>query len=64
MKLRYMLASTDEEFEKRIEAIKERRKRFESGIRNDDPLTTEKIGGNDATVNRTIVDFSESDVES
>lgn len=64
MKLRYMLASTDEEFEKRIEAIKERRKIFESGIRNDDPLTTEKIDGNDATVSRTIVDFHESDVES
>ncbi|EXB37124.1 hypothetical protein L484_018547 [Morus notabilis] len=64
MKLRYMLASTDEEFEQRIEAIKERRRRFESGVRNDNPLNTEEIDGDNAMVNRTVIDFSESEVES
>lgn len=64
MKLRYMLASTDEEFEQRIEAIKERRRRFESGVRNDNPLNTEEIDGDNATVNRTVIDFSQSEVES
>lgn len=32
LKLRYMLACTDEEFEKKVEAILERRRRFEAGL--------------------------------
>lgn len=32
LKLRYMLTSTDEEFEKKVEAIVEKRRRFEAGL--------------------------------
>jgi mTERF domain-containing protein len=39
LKLRYMLASTDEEFEKKIEAMVERRRRFEAGLVDDDNLS-------------------------
>lgn len=39
LKLRYMLASTDEEFEKKVEAIVERRRRFEAGLVDDDDLS-------------------------
>ncbi|KAE8008494.1 hypothetical protein FH972_005000 [Carpinus fangiana] len=35
LKLRYMLASTDEEFEKKIEAMVERRRRFQAGLVDD-----------------------------
>lgn len=34
-----MLASTDEEFEKKVEAIVERRRRFEAGLVDDDDLS-------------------------
>ncbi|KAE8008491.1 hypothetical protein FH972_004997 [Carpinus fangiana] len=39
LKRRYMLASTDEEFEKKVEAIVERRRRFEAGLVDDDNLS-------------------------
>ncbi|XP_059453742.1 transcription termination factor MTERF2, chloroplastic-like isoform X1 [Corylus avellana] len=40
LKLRYMLASTDEEFEKKVEAMVERRRRFEeAGLVDDDNLS-------------------------
>ena len=32
LKLRYMLACTDEEFDKKVEAIVKRRQRFEAGL--------------------------------
>lgn len=57
MKLRYMLGSTDEEFEKRIEAIRERRQRFESGVVNDEFLDLEKIHDDQSMVNRTTIDI-------
>ncbi|PON57872.1 Mitochodrial transcription termination factor [Parasponia andersonii] len=55
MKLRYMLGCTDEEFEKRIEAIRERRQRFESSVVNDKSCNLE-IDDDDSTPNRTMVD--------
>jgi mTERF domain-containing protein len=39
LKLRYMLASTDEEFEKKVDAMVERRRRFEAGLVDDDSLS-------------------------
>ena len=39
LKRRYMLASTDEEFEKKVEAIVERCQRFEAGLVDDDNLS-------------------------
>lgn len=47
MKLRYMLASTDEEFEKRINTITERRQKFESGFMTDAPSNPQKIDDDD-----------------
>ena len=57
MKLRYMLGSTDEEFEKRIEAVRKRRERFESGDANDEFVNLEKTDDENTTtaVNRTMV---------
>lgn len=43
-KLRYMLATTDEEFEKRVRAAVERRLRFESGNSNGDSLSIQANG--------------------
>lgn len=54
-KLRYMLAISDEEFARRVEAAVERRSRFESGLMSStlsDSQTT-----NDSLENRTLVDF-------
>ena len=39
LKWRYILASTDGEFEKKVEAIVERRRRFEAGLVDDDNLS-------------------------
>ncbi|KAE8008492.1 hypothetical protein FH972_004998 [Carpinus fangiana] len=39
LKRRYMLASTDEEFEKKVEAIVERHQRFEADLVDDDNLS-------------------------
>lgn len=64
MKLRYMLASTDEEFEKRVEAIKGRRQRFESGATNDEFNNLEKIEEDVSLEEMTMVDLSERDAES
>lgn len=35
-KLRYMLSSTDEEFDRRVQGAIQRRQRFESGVMDDD----------------------------
>lgn len=59
MKLRYMLASTDEEFEKRINTIIERRQRFESGFVND----ALPIGGHDSIENETVIANFDSESE-
>ncbi|PKU77827.1 hypothetical protein MA16_Dca005659 [Dendrobium catenatum] len=40
-KLRYMLASSDEEFNQRVQAVVENRRNFESGERHSDPSDTE-----------------------
>lgn len=59
-KLRYMLAISDEEFARRVEAAVERRSRFESGLMSStlsDSQTT-----NDSLENRTLVDFCGSEV--
>lgn len=63
MKLRYMLASTDEEFEKRINTITERRQRFESGFMTDALPNPQKIDDEDSIENKTAVAFSDSESE-
>ncbi|XP_062093254.1 transcription termination factor MTERF2, chloroplastic isoform X2 [Humulus lupulus] len=56
MKLRYMLGSTDEELEKKIQDIRERRQRFESTIVNDEFFSPEKEIDDDFTVEQTLID--------
>ncbi|KAL5562985.1 hypothetical protein UlMin_032732 [Ulmus minor] len=58
MKLRYMLASSDEEFEKRIKAILERRQRFESAALNDQPPNSEKTNSDEY---KSVIDFCGSE---
>ncbi|XP_059647673.1 transcription termination factor MTERF2, chloroplastic [Cornus florida] len=59
-KLRYMLASTDEEFDQRVQAAVERRRRFESGI-VDEHLSDSKTDG---SVESTLVDFPRDEYSS
>uniref|UniRef100_A0A5B7AQZ2 Uncharacterized protein n=1 Tax=Davidia involucrata TaxID=16924 RepID=A0A5B7AQZ2_DAVIN len=55
-KLRYMLASTDEEFDQRVQAAVERRRRFESRVM-DECTSDSQIDGSI----ETVVDFSGND---
>ncbi|KAF3435704.1 hypothetical protein FNV43_RR22796 [Rhamnella rubrinervis] len=64
MKLRYMLASSDEEFEKRIDTLTERRQRFESGFMTDALPNPQTIDDDDDSIeNKTAVSFSDSESE-
>ena len=56
-KLRYMLATSDEEFDRRVRAAVERRQKFESGI-VDEEISESQIGG---SLEKTQVDFSGND---
>uniref|UniRef100_A0A803PCW4 Transcription termination factor MTERF2, chloroplastic n=1 Tax=Cannabis sativa TaxID=3483 RepID=A0A803PCW4_CANSA len=57
MKLRYMLGTTDEEFEKKIQAIRERRQRFESAVVNDEFFNPDRDIDDDFTVEQTLIDM-------
>ena len=59
MKLRYMLACNDEEFEKNVEAALERRRRFESGVLNSLSNTEEDESSEEE---KTVHLFSETNV--
>lgn len=61
LKLRYMLASTDAEFDKRVKNIVERRQRFESGVTNED-FSNSQLSDEDDTES-TIFDDSEIETE-
>ncbi|XP_015892665.4 transcription termination factor MTERF2, chloroplastic [Ziziphus jujuba] len=63
MKLRYMLASTDEEFENRIKTIIERRQRFESNFVNNALPNPQTIDGHDPMENETVIDNIDSESE-
>lgn len=55
-KLRYMLASTDEEFNQRVEDAVERRRRFESGVTKEAPSdsdTTDVISESEIVVSNS-----------
>lgn len=54
-KLRYMLASTDEEFQKKVEAAVERRRKFESGLMGDNSDA-------DSSEEETDVQFPETEI--
>lgn len=62
LKLRYMLASTDAEFDKRVKNIVERRQRFESGVTNED-FSNSQLSDEDDTES-TKFDDSEIETES
>ena len=60
-----MLACTDEEFKKKVEAIKERRQIFESSAANSSVLQNpEEIDNDDSVENETLIDGSETQTES
>ncbi|KAK9286085.1 hypothetical protein L1049_014465 [Liquidambar formosana] len=59
-KLRYMLASTDEEFSQRVEAAVERRQRFESGIM--DSTFSDSQTTDESLDERALVDLSGSEI--
>lgn len=61
MKLRYMLASTDEEFENRIKTIIERRQRFESNFVNNALPNPQTIDDHDPMENETVIDNIDSE---
>ncbi|ONH91168.1 hypothetical protein PRUPE_8G096600 [Prunus persica] len=63
LKLRYMLASTDEEFEERVKVIVERRKRFESGVTSEDVSNSQTGDDDEFPVKGAMLDESESEVE-
>lgn len=57
-KLRYMLASSDESFDEKVEAAVERRRRFEAGI-TEDALSDDEHTNDDILEKRPQNDFSE-----
>lgn len=57
-KLRYMLASTDEEFQKKVEAAVERRRKFESGLMGDNSQASDA----DSSEEETDVQFPETGI--
>lgn len=57
-KLRYMLASTDDEFKQRVEAAVERRLRFESGVIDDKQAHTEI----DGSIEKLPFDFETTEI--
>lgn len=57
-KLRYMLASTDEEFQKKVEAAVERRRKFESGLMGDNSQASDA----DSSEEETDVQFPETEI--
>lgn len=57
-KLRYMLASTDEEFQKKVEAAVERRRKFESGLMGDNSQASDT----DSSEEETDVQFPETEI--
>lgn len=57
-KLRYMLASTDEEFQKKVEAAVERRRKFESGLMGDNSQASDV----DSSEEETDVQFPETEI--
>ncbi|KAK3022046.1 hypothetical protein RJ639_047436 [Escallonia herrerae] len=57
-KLRYMLSSTDEEFNQRVQDAVERRKKFESGI-VDEQSSNSQSG--DDSIGRKVAEFYEND---
>ncbi|KAF5448820.1 hypothetical protein F2P56_029319 [Juglans regia] len=63
LKLRYMLASTDEEFEKKVEAIVENRRRFEAGLIYDDLSASQATDDPAENVNTSVVVRQESNYE-
>lgn len=63
MKLRYMLAGTDEDFKNRINSIKERRLRFESGFRDDALHNSLTVNDDDSAENKIDVEVSETESE-
>ncbi|XP_062024478.1 transcription termination factor MTERF2, chloroplastic [Rosa rugosa] len=64
LKLRYMLASTDAEFDKRVKNIVERRQRFESGITNEDFSNSQLSEDDESPVKRIMLDDAETEAES
>lgn len=58
-----MLACTDEDFEKRVKTIVERRQRFESGVLSEHVYNSEMGDDEDSPVKGTIPDDDESEVE-
>ncbi|KAL6213593.1 hypothetical protein ACLB2K_013040 [Fragaria x ananassa] len=64
LKLRYMLASTDAEFDKRVKNIVERRERFESGITNEDFSNTQLSEDNESPMKTRMLDDTETEAES
>lgn len=60
-KLRYMLACTDEEFEKKVEAAVERRRRFESGVT--DGTSSDSQVADDSSEEMAVVRCPESEIE-
>ncbi|KAJ6310670.1 hypothetical protein OIU76_015401 [Salix suchowensis] len=56
-KLRYMLASTDEEFQKKVESAVERRRKFESGLMGDNS----QVSDADSSEEETDVLFPETE---
>ncbi|XP_008367181.1 transcription termination factor MTERF2, chloroplastic [Malus domestica] len=61
LKLRYMLACTDEDFEKRVKTIVVRRQGFESGVLSEDVYNSEMSDDEDSPVGGTIPDDGESE---
>lgn len=57
-KLRYMLASTDEEFQKKVEAAVERRRKFESGLMGDNSQASDA----DSSEEEIDVQFPETEI--
>lgn len=57
-KLRYMLASTEEEFQKKVEAAVERRRKFESGLMGDNSQASDA----DSSEEETDVQFPETEI--
>ncbi|CAK7329702.1 unnamed protein product [Dovyalis caffra] len=60
-KLRYMLASTDEEFQKKVEAAVERRRKFESGLMGD-MLSNSQAFDEDPSEDETDFRFPETQI--
>ncbi|KAF8405229.1 hypothetical protein HHK36_010130 [Tetracentron sinense] len=59
-KLRYMLASTDQDFDQKVDAAVERRQRFESGVM-DDPVSTSPTIDSSIAIGREEVNSFESE---